>query len=322
MNVSRGLLNLPVFSEGCVVTFGNFDSVHRGHQLLISTLTDAAHKAHLPTCVIVFEPQPEEFFRPYDCPSRLTRLREKLELFQQMKVDHICVLPFNHHVALFSAHEFLIDILILRLRAKQIVVGEDCRFGANHQGNISFLRHEAGEHGIGVTVVETLCMSIKTKDSRKDSDYRVSSTAIRQALQEGDLLLAAQLLGRLYGMSGRVAHGDKRARQLGFPTANIYVHRKKSPLMGVYLIKTRGLDQAEYYGIANIGYRPTAKKHENEFQKLLLEVHLFNFNQDIYGKHLCIEFIRKIRDERRFDSFEALQAQVSQDILDAKQMTR
>ena len=314
MKIVRGLMNVPKMPKGCVLTFGNFDSVHRGHQSIISRVVDVARQQKIPSCLMIFEPQPEEFFRPDICPARLTRLKEKLKIFQSWPIDYVIVLHFNQAMALLSAQQFLEEILLKRIHMRYLIVGEDCRFGANKQGNIDWLQQVSKQFKFTLEISQTLEIQPEGHPHFAQHHSRVSSTLVRQALAEGDLPLVTQLLGRVYSFSGRVVHGDKRGRSFGFPTANIYLHRKKSPLWGVYWVQVGGLDGQVFNGIANVGYRPTVKKNDDSFRRILLEVHLFDFNQTIYGQSLQIEFIKKIRNEQRFESFELLKKQIQIDI--------
>jgi len=301
MEFIRGLHNLKARHRGCVATIGNFDGVHLGHQAVLKQTCDKARDLDLPVTVISFEPQPQEFFRPEQAPPRLTRLREKLLVLQPLNIDRMLCLNFNQHLAGLSAAEFIQSILVDGLGVRYLVVGDDFRFGKGRQGDFEMLVRAGKQHGFEVANTHSFLLE----------GERVSSTLIREALGLGYMERVAQLLGRPYSMCGRVAHGDKRGRTIGFPTANIYLHRKNTPILGVYAVQMNGVEAYPVNGVANIGTRPTVCG-----TRTLLEVHLFDFNKDIYGAHIEVEFVRKIRDEKRFDSFEALKHQIQ---LDAQQ---
>ena len=307
MELIRGLQNLQPRHQGCVATIGNFDGVHLGHQAVIRQVMDKAKELGLPVVVITFEPQPQEFFRPDDVPARLTRFREKLLVLESLFVDRVLCLRFNRYLASLTADEFVQRILVNGLGIKYLVVGDDFKFGRDRSGDFEYLQSIGPE--LGFEVSDT--------DSFSFAGERVSSTGIRTALETGDLLLAKQMLGRDYGMCGRVAHGDKRGRTIGFPTANIYLHRKSSPLYGVYSVQLHSkhpqIGGRVVNGIANVGQRPTVGG-----TRTLLEVHLFDFDADIYGAYVDVTFLQKIRDEHRFESFEALKAQIVRDVEQAK----
>jgi riboflavin kinase/FMN adenylyltransferase len=307
MELIRGLHNLKPRHQGCVATIGNFDGVHLGHQAVIRQVMDKAKELGLPVVVITFEPQPQEFFCPDDVPARLTRFREKLLVLESLFVDRVLCLRFNRQLAGLTADEFVQRILVDGLGVKYLVVGDDFKFGRDRSGDFEYLQSIGPE--LGFEVSDT--------DSFSFAGERVSSTGIRTALETGDLLLAKQMLGRDYGMYGRVAHGDKRGRTIGFPTANIYLHRKSSPLYGVYSVQLHSkhpqIGGRVVNGIANVGQRPTVGG-----TRTLLEVHLFDFEGDIYGAYVDVTFLQKIRDEHRFESFEALKAQIVHDVEQAK----
>ncbi len=298
MELIRGLHNLRPGHHGCVATIGNFDGVHLGHQAVLGRLADKAEALGLPTTVITFEPQPLEFFGQGPMPPRLTRLREKLQGLRRYSVDRTLVLSFNHGLAQMTAYDFIHKLLIGQLGVKYLVVGDDFRFGRERYGDFAMLQRAGEEHGF-----EVVNMS-----SFRICGERVSSTGIRRALQEGNLQRAQSLLGRPYRMSGRVAHGNKRGRTIGFPTANIFLHRKATPVDGVFAVELYGVDGEPVPGVANVGTRPTV-----DGTRSLLEVHLFDFEGDIYGRHVHVDFLHRIRPERRFDSFELLKQQILKD---------
>lgn len=299
MRVIRGLHNLRSEHGGSVATIGNFDGVHLGHQAVFRALHTEGRRLGVPATVITFEPQPLEFFAPERAPSRLTRLREKLGAMRDTGVERVLILEFGRRLAEMSADAFIDTLLVERLAIAHLYVGDDFRFGKGRQGDVGLLRAAGERHGFTVDSMETLAIE----------GARVSSTRIRDALSRGDLVDAARCLGRTYAICGRVAHGDKRGRTIGFPTLNIDLHRRVSPLRGVFAVRVAGVDDVVLPGVANIGTRPTVTGDT----RYLLEVHLFDFDRDIYGAHLTVEFISRIRDEKKFESFEALKAQIQRD---------
>lgn len=260
----------------------------------------------LPTTVVTFEPQPREFFQAASAPARLTRMREKLQAIQETGVQRVVVLEFNKRLAGMPAEAFVRELLVEGLGTRFLSVGDDFRFGRGREGDFDLLRNMGKEHGFEVENMNTY---------KVDAD-RVSSTRIRELLTLGDLNGAAQCLGRPYRLCGRVAHGNKRGRTIGFPTMNINMHRLVSPLHGVYAVKVEGIGDKYLPGVANIGNRPMVEG-DNRY---LLEVHLFDFNQDVYGEHVSVEFVQKLRDEQRFESFELLRQQIWRDAERAREI--
>jgi len=281
-------------AQPVALTIGNFDGVHRGHQVILETLRDKAAEQGLVPSVMTFEPHPREFFTPDQAPTRLTSLREKLELFADAGVERVYLSRFNKRFAGISAQDFMQQMLG-RMDARLILVGDDFRFGAGRAGGLDDLRAQG-------FIVDSL------PDVLVDAE-RVSSTAIREALAAGDLTHAERLLGRTYSISGHVAHGDKLGRQLGYPTANIYMLHDRPPLFGIYAVKLSGLGGQDLPGVASLGVRPTTKHNG----KPLLEVHLFDFDGDIYGRHVRVHFLNKLRDEAKFPNLEALKRQIAAD---------
>ncbi|MCW8908060.1 MAG: bifunctional riboflavin kinase/FAD synthetase [Sedimenticola sp.] len=299
MQVIRGLHNLRPEHRGCVATIGNFDGVHLGHQAVFRHLREQAERFGLPATVVTFEPQPMEFFAPEAAPARLTRMREKLQALKDAGIDRVVLLEFGHKMAAMSAADFVRELLIDGLDVRYLFVGDDFRFGHGREGDIELLRETGRAHNFEVANMNTFM----------DGESRVSSTRIREALAAGDLELARRNLGRPYRICGRVAHGDARGRSIGFPTANIDLHRKVSPVHGVFAVIVYGLEDEPLAGVANIGNRPTVVGDS----RYLLEVHLFDFSRQIYGEHVEVEFCRRLRDEKRFDSFEDLSRQIVRD---------
>src|SRR5450830_9602 len=277
------------------LAIGNFDGVHLGHQALLTKLVDTARGQKLASVVMTFEPHPREFFTPEQAPARLTSLREKLEFFADAGVEQVYICRFNQRFSAITADSFMQDILKSVLNAQVILVGDDFRFGAKRHGGIVDLR-DAGFDIISVPEV-------------KFGDVRISSTGIRDALKAGDLVQAKSFLGRDYSISGKVVHGAKRGRQLGFPTANVHMRHERPALTGVYAVKLTDAALNVHAGVANMGVRPTVAG----IPKLSLEVHLFDFDADLYGQHVHVSFLHKIRDEKKFPDFEALKAQISLD---------
>ncbi|WNK66443.1 bifunctional riboflavin kinase/FAD synthetase [Pantoea agglomerans] len=304
MKFIRGIHNLNEQHRGCVLTIGNFDGVHRGHQALMSRLCEEGRKRNLPVVVMVFEPQPLELFAGDKAPARLTRLREKLRYMAEAGVDKVLCVRFDRRFADLSAQRFISDLLVEKLDVKYLAVGDDFRFGAGRQGDFLLLQKAGAEYGFEVVSTETFC----------DGGKRISSTAVRQALAVDDLALAQSLLGHPFTISGRVVHGDALGRTLGFPTANLPLRRSVSPVKGVYAVEVRGLTPEPLPGVANIGTRPTVKGLRQQ-----LEVHLLDINMDLYGRHIDVVLKQKIRNEQRFASLEALKEQIANDVVTARQ---
>jgi riboflavin kinase/FMN adenylyltransferase len=302
MQLVRGLYNLRPEHHGCVATIGNFDGVHLGHQAVLGQLLDKASELRLPACLISFEPYPQEYFSQ-QCPPRLTRFREKFTLLNHYNLARMLCIRFDQAFAQQTADQFIQQVLVAGLGVKHLVIGDDFRFGKDRAGDFELLQRSGEQYGFSVARMLTY----------EEGGERVSSTRIRQVLEQGDLEQVKPLLGRPYRMSGRVAHGDKRGRTIGFPTANIHLHRRASPLSGVYAVEMYGIDGEPVPGVANIGIRPTVNGTRAQ-----LEVHLFDFDGDIYGCHVQVEFHHKIRDEQKFDSFEALKAQIHRDSAQAR----
>ena len=304
MKFIRGIHNLNEQHRGCVLTIGNFDGVHRGHQALMSRLCEEGRKRNLPVVVMVFEPQPLELFAGDKAPARLTRLREKLRYLAEAGVDKVLCVRFDRRFAALSAQSFISELLVEKLDVKYLAVGDDFRFGAGRQGDFLLLQKAGAEYGFDVVSTETFC----------DGGKRISSTAVRQALAADDLALAQSLLGHPFSISGRVVHGDALGRTLGFPTANLPLRRSVSPVKGVYAVEVRGLTPEPLPGVANIGTRPTVKGLRQQ-----LEVHLLDINMDLYGRHIDVVLKQKIRNEQRFASLEALKEQIAKDVVTARQ---
>ncbi len=307
MELIRGLHNLRPRHRGCVATIGNFDGVHLGHQAVIGQLADKAEDLRLPTLVMLFEPQPQEFFTPQKAPPRLMRLREKLQALRRYAVDRVLCVRFDKAFADLEPEAFIRQVLVEGLGVKYLVVGDDFRFGHARRGDFAMLQAAGHKHGFQVVNMHSFTID----------GERVSSTRVRAALATADLALAEKLLGRPYRMCGRVAHGDKIGRTLGVPTANIHLHRHSTPLKGVYAVEVFGLPDEPLAGVANIGTRPTVGG-----TRTLLEVHVFDFDRDIYGEYVHVNFLRKLSDEKRFASLDELKLKIQQDIVDARAFFR
>jgi len=303
MELVRGLHNLRPEHRGCAATIGSFDGLHLGHQAVLTQLAAQGRERRLPVTLITFEPQPREYFMPEEAPPRLTRFREKLEVLQHCGIDRVVCLRFNAWLASLTADEFIQRVMLDGLAVKYLVVGDDFRFGKGRLGDYALLEQTGKIHGFPVVTMPTFNVG----------NHRVSSTRIRVALNEGDFSSAEALLGRPYWMSGRVAHGDKRGRTIGFPTANIFLHRNAVPVNGVFAVEMCGIDDRPIAGVANVGTRPTV-----DGSRALLEVHLFDFDRDIYGRHVQVSFLKKLRPERKFESFELLKRQIERDAEQAR----
>jgi riboflavin kinase/FMN adenylyltransferase len=280
---------------GCVLTIGNFDGVHRGHQAVLSRLQEQAVQLGLPSCVMVFEPQPLEFFAREKAPARLSRLRDKYEAIAALNIDRLLCVKFDHVFAELTAAEFIEQILVRKLAVRFLVIGDDFRFGLQRRGDFALLVEAGRQYGFQVLSTDTLL----------HDQQRVSSTLLREALREGRLEDVTHMLGHPYTITGRVAHGAKLGRTIGFPTANIHLKRLVVPVQGVYAVQVL-IAKTIYFGVANIGFRPTVNGTRSQ-----LEVHIFDFKGDLYGKQLQIQVCHKLRDEQKFPSFSALQTQIT-----------
>lgn len=298
MELIRGIHNIQLHHTGCVLTIGNFDGVHLGHQAVLRQVSEKAKQLGLPSTVMTFDPQPLELFAGDKAPARLTRLRDKFVQLSKLNIERLLCVNFNHQFANQNADEFISDLLVKRLGVKFLVIGDDFCFGRGREGNFSMLQEAGERYGFDVVSTQSFCLQ----------QLRVSSTAIREALAQNKLEQAAEMLGRDYSISGRVSHGRKLGRTIGFPTANIPLKRSVSPVSGVYTVQALGLDDEPIGGVANIGNRPTVNGVRQQ-----LEVHLFDFKANLYGKQLEIVLLDKIRDEHKFESFDALKKQIELD---------
>jgi len=302
MRITHGF---PSLGTPHAVTIGNFDGLHLGHQAMLARLQDVARARGLPSCVLSFEPHPREFFAPDQAPARLSSLREKAECLQRLGIDRLHVFRFDRAFSALSADAFIEQVLGRTLQARYVLVGDDFRYGAKRMGDFALLERAGQSLGFDAEFLPTV----------EVAGERVSSTAVRQALAAGDLAHASRLLGRPYSISGHVVHGDKLGRDIGFPTANIQLKHNRPPLMGIFAIELYGLDGAPLPGVASLGKRPTMK---NPDAPPVLEVHLFDFNADIYGRRVHVDFLHKLRDEVKYPDLDTLVAQIQRDVDNAK----
>jgi riboflavin kinase/FMN adenylyltransferase len=285
------------------IAIGNFDGVHRGHGALLERLCVVARESRLPPTILTFEPHPREFFSPASAPARLTTLREKLELLAAAGVEQAMICRFNAAFAALSADHFIERVLVGGLRTRHLIIGDDFRFGKGRAGDFSLLQQAGVAHGFALEAMGSITID----------GERVSSSGVRAALAAGDMEHAARLLGRPYIIDGQVAHGEKLGRQLGFATANLRIKHNPLPMTGVFAVEVSRLDDRPLPGVANLGIRPTVGG-----TRPLLEVHLFDFDRDIYGAHISVRFVHKLRDEQRFPNFDALKVQIAADAAAAR----
>lgn len=302
MELIRGLHNIQRAHRGCVLTIGNFDGVHLGHQAVLAKVVAIARQMHLPSCVMLFEPQPLELFRGDAAPARLTRFREKYVALTSLGIDRLLVVPFTPHFASLEPEQFIQQLLLRQLGVEQLIVGDDFRFGKARQGNFELLSLAAAQHQFGLCSTSSLLLG----------EQRVSSTLIRQALAEDNLQLAADMLGRPFSLTGRVRHGRKLGRDLGFPTANVFLYRKTLPVAGVYAV-TANTSFGQFQGVANIGNRPTVQGKRQQ-----LETHLLDFDGNLYGSQIEVVLKHKLRQEQRFAGLDELKQQIAADVVAAK----
>lgn len=301
MHVSHGLF--PTHAQH-VVTIGNFDGLHRGHQAMLARLKKEAAQRNLPSCVLTFEPHPREFFSPANAPARLSSLREKAELIRAAGIDRLHVCRFNQPFSALSPVSFIETVLVGTLQAKWILVGDDFRFGAKRAGDFALLKQAGQTLGFETAFLPTV----------EINGGRSSSTAVREILAAGDMAGAAQLLGRPYSISGHVVHGDKLGREIGFPTANIQLQHNRPPLAGIFAVEVCGLNGAPRQGVASLGTRPTVKENGRP----TLEAFIFDFSGELYGRRLRVDFLKKLRDEEKYPDLNALVAQINQDVDNAR----
>ncbi|HUX31633.1 MAG TPA: bifunctional riboflavin kinase/FAD synthetase [Thiobacillus sp.] len=302
MRITHGLTPL---GTPHAVTIGNFDGLHLGHQAMLARLQDVARARGLPSCVLSFEPHPREFFTPEQAPARLSSLREKAECLQRMGIDRLHVFRFDRAFSALSAEAFIEQVLGTTLQTRYVLVGDDFRYGARRTGDFALLKQAGQSLGFDAEFLPTV----------EVAGERASSTAVRQALAAGELEHAERLLGRPYSISGRVMHGDKLGRDIGFPTANIQLKHNRPPLLGIFAVEVYGLNGEPLPGAASLGKRPTVK---NPDAVPVLEVHLFDFNAEIYGRRVRVDFLHKLRDEEKYPDLDSLVAQIRRDVDNAK----
>lgn len=312
----RILRSVPAVADAPIaLTIGNFDGVHLGHRAMLARLREAAARLGVPPCVMTFEPHPREFFAPDRAPTRLTSLREKLELLRVEDVARTHLLRFNYALAQLSPAEFIERILVRGLNVRWLLVGDDFRFGARRAGDFVTLKDAGAVHGFDV----------ESMASVMQDGVRVSSTAVRDALAAGNVESAARLLGRPYSISGRVMHGDKLGRKLGFPTANVQMKHNRPPVAGIFAVEMvlgdrgrRGTAIRTVQGVASLGVRPTVKVGG----AAVLEVNLFDFSEEIYGEHVRVDFLHKFRDEEKYVDLDTLTKQIAADAANAREYFR
>lgn len=299
----KSLSEIPQDIGATVVTIGSYDGIHCGHQRIIKELVEQAQEQQLSSVVISFDPYPKEFFQGQRVP-RLMSWREKFLALQALNVDYFLTIKFDHQFSQMLAEDFVSEVLVNKLKAQKIIVGDDFRFGHRRQGDYKLLAQMGAQLGFSVEHAPTY----------EYLNERISSTRVRYTLQAGNMEVARDLLGHYYYLMGKVIHGDKLGRELGFPTANIDLHRRLVPLHGIYVVRVSGIDACSYYGVANIGNRPAVQG-----TRVLLEVYIFEFNQQIYGQTIKVEFLHKLRDEENYASLELLKQAIAQDVKMAKE---
>jgi len=302
MRVTRGIP--AAATVPAALTIGNFDGVHLGHQAMLAELKRAAGRLGVPACVLTFEPHPREFFAPDKAPTRLTSLREKLELLAGCGVDRVHVCRFNYGFAQTTAEDFIERIIVRGLGARWVLVGDDFRFGARRAGSLVMLKQAAARLNFEVAALASVSLD----------GERVSSTALRQALAAGDLEKAGRLLGRAYSISGRVVSGDGLGRKLGFPTANVQMKHNRPPLTGIFTVRLHGAGPEALPGAASLGVRPTVRQQGAP----VLEVHALDFAGDLYRRHVRVEFLHKLRDEEKYADLATLTKQIARDVENTK----
>ncbi|MFK7852850.1 MAG: bifunctional riboflavin kinase/FAD synthetase [Granulosicoccus sp.] len=301
----RGLSRWPDITD-TVVTIGNFDGAHLGHQAMFEATIAAARQHQLPATVISFDPLPHEYFSPEKSPPRLQGLRDRVRSIAKAGIDRLLLLSFDKELAAQHADEFIAEVLVDKLRARHMVIGDDFRFGHKRLGTIESLYSAA----------ETFGYSVQQSPTRSHAGSRISSTRIREHLTQGRLEEASSLLGRPYRISGRVIHGEKLGRQLGFPTANVGLSTHRPPLRGVFAVTALNEESGERFNaVANLGERPTLGG-----RKLLLEVHALDTSVQWYGQHLAVDFVSRLREEQRFNTIDELKTQIARDADAAREL--
>lgn len=309
MKVFRGLPNTQA-RRPCALTIGNFDGVHRGHRMLLSRVSEAAQRLGVESAVMTFEPHPREYFAHLSgdenrAPRRVANLRDKLQALEAAGIDRVIVEHFNARFAAMSPEDFVHRLLVDGLQVKWLIVGDDFRFGAKRAGDVAMLSEAGPFHGFEVESLQTVM----------HAEARISSSAVRSALHEGDFIRAGELLGYPYAISGRVQHGRKLGRTIGFPTLNLRIAHKRPALTGIFIVQVHGLAAQPLPAVASLGVRPTVEDNG----RVLLEVHLFDYTADCYGKLVHVEFLRKLRDEEKYDDLDTLTAAIAKDARAARE---
>ena len=304
MELFRGLVNLHGRRRGCVVTIGTFDGIHLGHQALLRRLREHAARLSAPTVVLTFEPMPREYLSPQSAPARLTSFRERWRVLEGLGVDSLLLLRFDEGLRNLSGEAFA-ALIAQDIGARAVVVGHDFRFGCNGEATASMLTEAGKRQGFEVDVVSPVLFD----------GARVSSSGVRDALARGDFALARRWLDRPYTMRGRVVHGQRLGRSLGFPTANLRVERQRTPLEGIFAVRVHGVGTTPLDAVASLGTRPTVGGVHT-----LLEVHVFDFSSDLYGREIEVEFVAKLRDEEHFPTLDALVEQIHRDAAQARRI--
>ena len=303
MQIFRGIPR-PSQRVACALTVGNFDGVHRGHQALLTRVTDAARKRGLASAVMTFEPHPREFFAPQAAPMRISNLRDKLGALELAGIERVFIQHFNRRFAQLTATDFVDRILLAGCDVRWLLVGDDFRFGAKRAGDNALLQQYAARG----------CFELEQMPTFDDGGERISSTAVRTALAAGDLTRAERLLGRPYSISGRVLHGRKLGRSMGFPTLNLRIAHAHPAVHGIFAVRVSGIGRDRVPGVASIGLRPTVDQQG----RWLLEVHLFDFTRDVYGELVNVEFVKKLREEQKYETLDALAAAIRRDAEQAR----
>ena len=310
MKIIRGLYNCRKQHQNGVLTIGNFDGLHLGHQKMLEQLQSEATRLDTHRCLMTFEPLPREFFgRGKKATARLMNRSEKMRILggfePSIRPEYLLFLNFNQALSSMSAAQFIEELLVGSLKVRSVIIGDDFRFGCDRQGDFKLLQKYGEKHQFAVASIESHCIE----------NQRVSSSLIREALIKNQLAEADKMLGRAYTICGHVTHGEKRGRTIGFPTANIHLRRPETALHGVYSVTMHSQKHGDIAGIANIGHRPTVNGKRTQ-----LEVHLFDFDQSLYGEQVCVSFQHKIRDEKKFDSFDELKQQIQIDCKTAREL--
>jgi riboflavin kinase/FMN adenylyltransferase len=305
MKIVRGLTNACPSDRGCVLTIGNFDGMHLGHEAIVGHLAARGREHGLPTAMLTFEPNPREYFDPANAPARLMRLRDKAARLAELGLDRLILLKFDERLRAWDGNEFIERVLVEALGVRHVVIGNAFRFGKGRSGTVDLLREAGRRHGYEVDEVQAV---------QVDGE-RVSSTRIRAALARGDMATVRKLLGRDYRMTGRVMEGRRLGRTLGYATANLRLHRRVSPVAGVFAVRVHGIDGGTRPGVASVGTRPTVGSGE-----VLLEAHVFDWQGDLYGRYLGVDFVAKLRDESKFPDIDTLVERMHVDARQAREL--